>query len=178
MSNIIIGNAIMFISSALMMIAGLPKKKQTCLILQTIQIFGMALGNLFLGSFPGFFINCCSGTRNLFASKGKLNMPLKLIIITVSTIVSIMFNNIGFLVIFPILSLASFTLFMDTKDVILFKWLIILGNALWFVHDISVASYVAVAFDILGTITNLISIYGIKKEKSPQIYRKDADIAM
>jgi hypothetical protein len=176
--NILIGNAIMLISSILMMLAGLPKKKQTCLFLQTIQIFGMAIGNLFLGSFPGFFINCCSGTRNLLASKGKLNNFAKIAIIIISGIISCLYNDIGILVIFPLLSLATFTIFMDTNNTVLFKWLVISGNVLWFVHDIFIMSYVAVAFDILGTITNLIGIYRIKKEKSPQICKRNADIVL
>jgi hypothetical protein len=73
------------------------------------------------------------------------------------------------LVIFPLLSLATFTIFMDTNNTVLFKWLVISGNVLWFVHDIFIMSYVAVAFDILGTITKLIGIYRIKKEKSPPL---------
>ena len=88
-----------------------------------------------------------------------------------------MYNDIGIFVIFPLLSLISFTLFMNTKNPIAFKWLVILGNVLWFAHDIYIMSYVAVAFDILGTITNLIGIYRIKKEKSPQMYNNWADIA-
>jgi len=165
MVNIIIGNVIMFVSSVLMMIAGLPKSKKTCIILQTIQIFGMSIGNLFLGSFPGFFVNCCSGIRNIFAYKDKLKLPIKLLVIFLSIVISLAFNNIGFFVIFPILSIITFTLGVDTKNVVLFKWLIILGNVFWLIHDIHVMSYVAVIFDILGIITNLIGIIRIKKSK-------------
>ena len=178
MPNILIGNAVMLFSSVLMMIAGLPKKKQTCLFLQTIQIFGMAIGNLFLGSFPGFFINCCSGTRNLLSYYNKLNTFSKIAIIVICGVISILYNDIGIFVIFPLLSLVSFTLFMNTKNPIVFKWLVILGNVLWFAHDVYIMSYVAVAFDILGTITNLIGIYRIKKEKSPQICKKNADLVL
>lgn len=165
MINIIIGNVIMFISSVLMMIAGLPESKKTCIILQTVQIFGMSIGNLFLGSFPGFFVNCFSGIRNIFAYKDKLKLPIKLLVIFLSIVVSLAFNNIGFFVIFPILSIITFTLGVDTKNVVIFKWLIILGNVFWLIHDVHVMSYVAVVFDILGTITNLIGIVRIKKSK-------------
>lgn len=165
MVNIIIGNVIMFISSVLMMIAGLPKNKKTCITLQTIQIFGMSIGNLFLGSFPGFFVNCFSGIRNIFAYKDKLKLPIKLLVIFLSIAVSLIFNNIGFFVIFPILSIITFTFVADTKNVVLFKWIIILGNVFWLIHDIHIMSYAAVVFDILGTITNLIGIIRIKKSK-------------
>lgn len=155
----------MFISSVLMMIAGLPKSKKNCIILQTIHIFGMSIGNLFLGSFPGFFVNCCSGIRNIFAYKDKLKLPIKLLVIFLSIAVSLIFNNIGFFVIFPILSIISFTLVVDTKNVVFFKWIVILCNMFWLIHDIHVMSYTAVVFDILGTITNLIGIIRIKKSK-------------
>ena len=165
MINIIIGNIIMFISSVLMMIAGLPKSKKTCIILQTIQIFGMSIGNLFLGSLPGFFVNCFSGIRNIFAYKDKLKLPIKLLVIFLSIAISLTFNNIGFFVIFPILSIITFTFVVDTKNVVLFKWIIILGNIFWLIHDVYAMSYVAAVFDILGTITNLIGIIRIKKRK-------------
>ena len=104
--------------------------------------------------------SCFSGIRNIFAYKDKLKLPIKLLVIFLSIVISLAFNNIGFFVIFPILSFVA-----DTKNVVLFKWIIILGNVFWLIHDIHVMSYVAVVFDILGTITNLIGIIRIKKSK-------------
>ena len=94
-----------------------------------------------------------------------MKLPIKLLVIFLSIVISLAFNNIGFFVIFPILSIITFTLGVDTKNVVLFKWLIILGNVFWLIHDIHIMSYAAVVFDILGTITNLIGIIRIKKSK-------------
>ena len=160
------GNIIMFIASCLMILSGLPKNKKTCAVLQTVQIFGMAAGNLCLGSFPGFFVNCCSGIRNILESNNKLTTLWKILVIVVSSIISIMFNNIGFIVICPLISLVIFTLFMDTKNVVVFKLLVITTSILWGIHDATIASYVALAFDALSIVTNIIGIFLVKKGKS------------
>lgn len=157
----------MFVSSVIMMLAGLPKSKKVSLALQTVQVFGMAVSNIFFGSLPGCFTNIFSGLRNILIYKEKLKLPYKLLLSLITIVISVVFNNVGIFVLFPILSFAIFTLWGDVKNVVHFKIIVILSNFMWLVHDLAVMSYVGVAFNIFGTITNLIGIYRLKADSRP-----------
>ena len=52
---------------------------------------------------------------------------------------------------------------MDIKDVVKFKILVMCTMVNWIIHDLSIGSYVAFAFDVGTIISNLISIYQIKR---------------
>lgn len=161
--NFIIGNIIMFIACIIMTIAGLPKKKSTCLILQNTQILLASIGNIILGSYPGCIINLLSIIRNWLSQKSKLTLPLKIILSIFVVVLSLYFNNIGLLVIFPLLSFLSFIFFLNETNDITFKILVIISCLFWVIHDFSIQAYVAGIFDIITIITNVIGIYKIRK---------------
>ena len=160
----IVGNVIMFVSCVIMTVSGLPKKKQVCLLMQTIQIFGMAIGNLFLGSFPGCASNACAGIRNVLCYNNKLNVFFKLLTILISGTISLVFNNIGWFVVFPIAGTTIATLLIDVDNIVHFKWMLVVCNALWFVHDFYIGAFVAVIFDALCIIANVVGIIRVKNK--------------
>ena len=69
LNSIIFGNIIMFIACTIMTVAGLPKKKNTCLILQNTSLFLEGIGNLFFKSYPGCIISILSVLRNTLSQK-------------------------------------------------------------------------------------------------------------
>ena len=154
------------------MLSGLPKNKKFCIALQTVQVFGMAISNIFFSSLPGFFTNSFSGTRNILIYKDKLQLPAKIILITLTLVISIVFNNVGLFVLCPIASFIIFTLWGDTKNVTHFKLIVIVSNLLWMMHDLYVMSYVGVVFNVFGTITNLVGIYRLKKDSLKKVNSK------
>lgn len=164
-NNLILGNIIMFVACVIMCLAGLPKSKKATLTLQTIQIVIAGIGNLCLESYPGGIINFISAVRNILCQKGKLTTTAKIILGVTVTVISLLTNNLGGFVFFPLSCFIMFLFFMNTKDPVKLKWLIIIANILWGIHDVYVMAYTAVFFDVLGTITNLIGIYRIKKSK-------------
>lgn len=155
----IIGNVIMLIASILMVISGLPKDKKTIIRLQTIQIGLMTLGNLLLGSMPGAISNGFNIVRNLLSYYNKLGITQKTGLIIIPAILSLLFNNIGIFVLFPILASGLFTALMTTKNIKMFKLLCIFTSMLWLVHDLYIDAYTSVFFDILTITTNIIGIY-------------------
>ena len=158
MANLIIGNIIMFIASVIMVISGAIKSKKKTVVLQTVQLSIMSIGTIFLGSIPGTIINLFSCLRNLLSYNGKLNRTAKALLIAFSVGISIAFNNLGFVGLLPVISSIMFILYMDTPNIIRFKFLMIFNACCWLVHDIYVKSYTSLVFDILTIITCIIAI--------------------
>lgn len=163
MNKLIIGNIIMLIACIIMTIAGLPKKKSTCLVLQNTQIFLASIGNLFFQSYPGCIINLLSVIRNILSQKEKLTVPIKIILSILVVVISLCFNNIGVLVIFPLTSFISYIFLMNTKNDIVFKLVVISSSVLWLIYDLSLMMYINAFFEVATIITNCIGIYRIKK---------------
>ena len=164
MSNLIIGNIIALIGSILMVCTGLIKKKDKIIFVQTIQIGLMIISNFVLGVITGAITNIISCIRNILCYKNKLNKIAKTLIIIASAICAILFSNTGLVSLLPLLCTIIYTLFMDIKDVIKFKWLIIFTMIIWLIYDIYIKSYTSSIFDFMSVITNIFSIYKIKKE--------------
>ena len=95
--NLIIGNAIMFVASLIMVCVGLLKTRKQILIWQTIQISLMGVATVFLGSIPGLIANIVGVTRNLLGYHNKLTRGVQLAICGVAIASTLLFNNIGWL---------------------------------------------------------------------------------
>ncbi len=135
MTNIIIANIIAFIASILMAYTGILKKKSTIIFVQTVQIALFVLSNLMLGGITGAIVNAISCVRNILCYKDKLGKLSKTVIVISTITLSLMFNNLGIIGILPIISAVAYTLFMDTKDIIKFKYLTIFIMILWCIYD-------------------------------------------
>lgn len=162
MTNIIIANIIALIASLLMVYTGIIKRKERIVIVQTIQIGLSVLSNIILGGITGAIINAISCVRNILCYKDKLGKLAKTLIIVSSIVLSLMFNNLGFIGILPIISAVVYTLFMDTKDIIKFKYLTIFIMFLWGTYDLYVKSYSSAVFDFMTIFANIFSIIKIK----------------
>lgn len=164
MEMILIGNAVMLVGAILMSIIGLIKNKKAIIAAQTGQIAIMTAGSLLLGSIPGAVVNALSIVRNLLCYNGKLTKQMKGILIALTVIISVLFNNLGIVGFLPIIATVAFIIFMDTENVVNLKWLIIATASMWMVHDIYIQAYSVVPFDILTIVTNFISLRTIQKK--------------
>lgn len=162
MSNIVIANIIALIASLLMVYTGIIKRKDKIIFIQTIQIGLSVLSNIILGGITGAIINAISCIRNILCYKEKLGKLAKALIIIASIVPSLMFNNLGFIGILPIISAVTYTLFMDTKDIIKFKYLTIFIMFLWGNYDLYIKSYSSAAFDFMTIIANIIAVIKLK----------------
>ena len=114
--NIIIGNLIALIASLIMVYIGLLKNKKEFIFLQSVHIGLFALSNLILGGITGFIINSLSIFRNILCYKNKLNLLFKLILSFLITFLSLKFNNLGLIGLFPLISSLVYLWFMDIKN--------------------------------------------------------------
>lgn len=165
MTNIIIANVVALIASLLMVYTGIIKRKDRIVLVQTIQIGLSVLSNIILGGITGAIINAISCIRNILCYKDKLGKIAKMLIIIASIVPSLMFNNLGFIGILPIVSAVVYTLFMDTKDIIKFKYLTIFIMFLWGTYDLYIKSYSSAVFDFMTILANIYSVSKILFEK-------------
>ena len=165
MNSLLIGNIIMLIASILMVCVGLLKENKKVVALQTAQMIVMTVGDFFLGSIPGAISSILAIIRNIFCYQKKLSTPVKIALIVVLTMLSLVFNNIGLLVIIPILATSAFTWFIDTDDVVGMKVLIIMTSICWAIHDAYVQAYTVLPFDIITIISTTISLCAIQKTR-------------
>ena len=164
MNYIVIGNIFSLISSILMVYSGYVKKKKKIIFIQTIQIGFSVISNIVLGGITGTIINALNCFINILCYKDKLGITAKIIISFLAITLSLKFNNLGVLGIFPLISSIAYIWLMNIKDVTKFKILVIFTMVMWGVYDIVIKSYASAVFDIANIIANLISIYQIKRK--------------
>lgn len=163
MVQIIIGNIIALIASILMVLAGLQKKKKKILFIQIIQIALSVISNLVLGGYTGAIINALSCVRDILCYKDKMGTKEKIIIIIIAVGLSLVFNNLGWIGLLPLVATVVYIIFMNTKDVVRFKILIIFSMIMWLIYDLYIKSYTSGVFDFMSVIANLIAILQIRK---------------
>lgn len=164
--QLILGNIVALIASILMVISGSLKDRKKIIYVQTLQIIAFTISDLILGGYTGAIINVISLIRNNLSYVDKLTTMPKIILITLSIVLSICFNNLGLVGMLPVISMVSFTLLMNIKDVIKFKLLIIFTMILWFTFDLCIRSYTSAIFDFFSIIANIFTAYQLYvKEK-------------
>lgn len=161
MNIIIIGNIIGLLGSLFMVIGGYLKNKNNAIIAQTMQLLFLSISNLILGSLSGFINNLINCVRNIFSVKNKLTIPIKLLIIILSIILTIKYNNLGLIGYLPLINNIIFIIFMNTKSDLNFKFLTIFYMSLWLIHNIYIKAFTTSLFNCVTIITCLIAIYKI-----------------
>ena len=144
--NILLGNIVSLIGCTVMVLIGFIKNKDRYIVMQTLQFGLNALSHFLLGGYGGTVASLVSVVRNVIISKWKCTTGIKIALIAlqaVFTISTITANPITWI---PIIAAGMFTWYIDTKDVMWFKWVIIITLVMWAVYDIYHHNYVSVWF--------------------------------
>lgn len=170
MNSFIVGNIVALIAASLSIILGIIKNREKIIYIQTIQFLIFIISNLILGGFTGAIANIIGVTRNILSYKEKLTKAIILLIIIISIILTLMFNNLGFIGLFPLVNTIIYTLFINEKNPFKFKILLLISFILWFIYDINIKSYASAIFDLVSFITAIFSAYQIyiNKKKETQ----------
>ena len=163
--RLVIGNVIALIASLLFVYSGILKKKDKILIAQSIQKALSTISNIVLRGYSGAITHAISLVRNILCYYDKLNIFVKIIITILTIVLTFIFNNLGIIGLLPLISSLLYLWFMDTKDIVKFKYLMIITIVLWGIYDLTIKSYTSFAFNIFSLVTTIISIVQIKKKK-------------
>lgn len=163
--RLVSGNIIGFISACLMLWVGVLKNKKKILIVQTIQMALSSLSNFILGGFTGMILNVLGCIRNIVCYKGCLTIIWKVMFIVAAIGLSVSVNNLGFIGLLPVISNVSYICFMNTKDVVKFKLLLVFTTTLWIFYDFYIQSYAYATLDCASVVAHILAIRSLKKNK-------------
>lgn len=162
---IIIANILGLISALIMIYAGSIKEKNKVLKYHTIHaFFGMSC-DLLLGGYPSVISNIFTITRNILVNKNKFNKIYMIIFILLVTILIILTNNLGWIGYIPLINFIFYTVFINTKDNIIFKYVFIISMITWLIYDIIIKAYSSAIFDFITIVTAIITLISMKKDK-------------
>jgi len=163
MNTLIIGNIIALIGASFSLIIGVIKNREKIIYVQTIQFFIYTIVNIILGGITGAIANFIGMIRNILCYKEKLTKTAMLLIILIASILTLIFNNLGFIGLLPLFNTIIYTAFINEKNPLRFKILILVTIILWFIYDITIKSYISAIFDLVSLIAGLVSTYQIYK---------------
>ena len=163
--NVVAGNIVSFIACTVMVLIGFIKNKKRYIIVQNLQFALNGTAHLLLGGTGGAIASGISIVRNVIFTKWDCTPVIKIILIAVQTALSIPTITANPITWLPVIAAAMFTWYIDTKDVMWFKWVIIITLIMWGVYDIYHQNYVSIWFRIFTIRNNGISMWKIHKDR-------------
>lgn len=169
MDQVLLGNILSFLASAIMVLGGFIKSKKRLL---TVQIFMFALftaANLTLGAVTGAITNSLSIVRNLVTLCTEFTLPFKVAFAAAEVILCAVFNKVGLIGWLPAAAVCLYTWSLSSKNLKTIKLAIILTQALWFVYDLYYKNYISTAFDVFTILSNVIGIRMLLKDEKKSL---------
>ena len=141
----------------------LSETKKQILTAQCFQYVALSVSNAILGAFTGITANVVGIARNLFCMKKEFTVPWKIAFIAVQLALLLAFNSDGWLGLLPAAATCAYTWFLDRRDEVQLKIVIILTVLCWAVYDFVFKNYVTFAFDLGTAVSNLVGIITLRK---------------
>lgn len=165
MSILLLGNIICFIGALFMVAIGFIKERNKILLAQNLQFAIMGVGNLIIGGVPGFISNMVGIVRNFFCLKHELPLWLGCVFVAVQALLTFSANSLGFLGWMPVIAALLFTLSINSKNGVILKGAIILGEICWLFYDAFLHNYSSVMFDLFTIASNAYGIFMLLRDK-------------
>ena len=154
MIHIIIANIIDFIASMVQIYSGTVKDKGKLLLWQIVQLGMQTVSMVLLGAIPGAISNVLSCIRNYLCYKNIFTWPIKIVLIVLSGVLTVAFNNQGILGYLPFVVCTVYVLLMDMKDPVKFKLLVTLTFVPWVFYFLIIKSYTGAFFAAMSVVTS------------------------
>ena len=166
MNNILLGNIVALVGALCMVFAGFLKTRKKILMLQCLQFGLLGVSNLILGAYTAVTSNVLGIARNIFCIRHEFTMLWKIIFIAVQAALVLIFNTSGWIGFLPAIAACGLTWFLDLKDAMPLKVVIILTTVCWVIYDYSFQNYVTVFFDLATIVTNVVGIISMCKSNA------------
>lgn len=175
MNIVLLGNALSFVGSVIMILMGFIKKKNRFLLAQSGMNAFFIAGNLCLGGISGAIANAVTMTRNIVCLKWNLNRALKIFFIALQIGLILLTGTDSLIMWLPIIGNCVFTWYMDTEDMVLLKGIVIGSQLLWGIYDFYIMNYATVPFDVGTCITNAVAIVSIIRSRRNSVCPADPE---
>lgn len=168
MIRIVIANIIDFLASMVQIYTGAVKDKAKILLLQILQLGMQTVSMILLGAIPGAISNVLSCVRNYLCYRDVFTWPIKIVLIVISFVLTVLFNNQGLLGYLPFAVCTVYVLMMDMKDEIKFKLLVTLTFVPWTVYYLVIKSYTGALFAAITIVTSFWTLYKMIRAKKEE----------
>jgi len=168
MNTLILGNAIALFAASFSIILGIIKNRKKIIYIQILQSFTYAISNIILGGISGAIADLIGVIRNILCYKEKLTKVAILSLIILSTLLTLVFNNLSFIGFLPLFSTIIYTSFMNEKNPLKFKLLFLINSILWFFYSLVIKNYPSAIFNLFAIIASAITAYQIYKKQNKQ----------
>lgn len=163
MITVILANMIDLLASLVQVASGRIKDREKILLFQILQLGMQTVSMFLLGAIPGAISNILSCIRNYLCYREIFTWPVKILLIVLSGILTIAFNNQGLLGYLPFVVCTVYVLLMEMKDPIHFKLLVTLTFIPWIFYYLVIRSYTGAFFAFATVLTNFWTLYQMKK---------------
>ena len=157
-------NIISLIGCGMMVAIGFIKNKDRILLAQCIQFVFQGAAHLMLGAFSGFVCCVVSIIRNLVFRTGKSGFWLKAGFILLQVVLTFSVGNFAPIEMLPILATIIFTWFLDVKNPVHFKLVLIAAQLMWLAYDLYYGNFVAAVFDVMTVCSTIGGIWLILRK--------------
>ena len=161
----VLANVISLIGCGIMVAIGFVKNKDRILLVQCLQFVFQGAAHLMLGAVSGFVCCVVSIIRNLVFRAGKSGFWLKLGFILLQIVLTFSAGSFSPIELLPILATIVFTWFLDVKNPVHFKLVLICAQLMWLVYDLYYGNIVAALFDVMTVCSTIGGIWLILKNK-------------
>lgn len=146
---LLIGNLLSLGTVLCLAVSATVKNKKALIGWQVIGAVFCILSNIVLFAYPSAATTAVSLVRNILSYKNKLTKNITIFLTFLCIVLGLIFNNLGWVGLFPISAVASYTVFLyTTKNEQQMRYALILSMILWFIPDIYVKAYPAAVNDI------------------------------
>ena len=166
--TVVIANIVSLLGCTLMVLIGFIKNKDKILKAQILQFGLMGLSNFILGGYGGAVANFLSIFRNIYIAKRPCTKTAKIVFILLQVALSVTTVSLNPITWFPIINTVLFTWYIDTKNIVWFKSIIIFTLVLWGIYDICHLNFVSAAFDVFTIVSTAYSVLQIRKERKAE----------
>lgn len=163
MITVILANMIDLLASLVQVASGRIKDREKILLFQILQLGMQTVSMFLLGAIPGAISNILSCIRNYLCYREIFTWPVKILLIVLSGILTVAFNNQGLLGYLPFVVCTIYVLLMEMKDPIHFKLLVTLTFIPWIFYYLVIRSYTGAFFAFATVLTNFWTLYQMKK---------------
>ncbi len=150
MNSLLLGNLLSCGTVICLALSATVHSKKKLIGWQVLGSVFCILSNIVLMAYPSAATTAVSLIRNILSYQNKLTKTITAVLTLLCIIMGLIFNNLGWIGLFPIAAVASYTVLLyTTKNEQQMRYALILSMLLWFVPDIYVKAYPAALNDIL-----------------------------
>ena len=168
MDVVLISNLLSLVAQLLTINISLSENKIKILYMQFISMGFFALSSLLLKGYSAVVVDCVGIIRNIVVLKELNNRYVEYAFIVITIVLGILFNNMGFWGLLPLMANLLQTYAVMKKDLSMssLKLLFGISFACWSLYDYLINNYVGAVFGLISVYINFREAYKLSKKQT------------